>query len=64
MIFQDLTPFQDPEAKFVHELEEFHKDASEGLQYFYAYLAIDTVLGDNKRALKVVNRTPVLFILN
>lgn len=52
------------EAKFRNELEVFRTEVEASIQFFYTDLAINAVLGDNKEALKIVNRTPLFWRTN
>jgi len=46
---------------FSSELEVFRGEVSEAIQYFYAYLSIHASLSDNKKALQIVNKAPMLW---
>lgn len=50
------------EDDFLNELEVFRKELEACIQFFYAYLAINDVLGDNEKALNIINRTPLLWL--
>lgn len=54
----------DPEQSFINELEIFRTEAQAGAQFLYANLAINAILGKNKRALNAVNRTPLFWKIN
>lgn len=54
----------DPEQLFMRELEIFRTEAQAGAQFLYTYLAMNTILGDNKKALDAVNRTPLFWKTN
>src|SRR3989304_1813297 len=51
----------DPGRVFIKELEIFRREAQEGAQFLYAYLAIKAILARDKRALHVVNKTPLFW---
>jgi hypothetical protein len=50
------------EDDFLNELEVFRKEFEACMQFFYAYQAINDVLEDNKKALNIINRTPLLWL--
>ena len=52
------------ESKFKHEIEVFRTEVDSCIQFFYTYLAINSVLSKNKQALKIVNRTPLFWNTN
>lgn len=52
------------EKKFIHELEVFRTEAVSGTQFFYAYLTIESVIRENRDALKSVNETPLFWKTN
>jgi len=49
------------EDDFSNELEVFGKEVELCMRYFYAYRAINDVLGDDTKALNIINRTPELW---
>ena len=49
------------EHDFLNELEIFGKEVELCMRFFYAYLAINDVLGDDIKALNIINRTPELW---
>lgn len=53
-----------PEKMFAHELEVFRTEAQAEAQFLYAYLTIIAILGENKKALNAVNRTPLFWKTN
>lgn len=52
------------EDKFQHELEVFQTEVESGIQFFYIYLAFNSVLSENKQALNIVNLTPLFWLTN
>jgi len=52
------------EAKFTRELQIFSIEITEAIQFFYAYLTINAVLSDNRKALDIVNQTPLFWNTN
>lgn len=50
--------------EFEDELEIFRKETQSGTQFFYSYLAINAVIGDDKQALDAVNETPLFWATN
>lgn len=50
-----------PEEAFTRELEIFRTEAQVGAQFFYAYLAFNETIGKNKKALNLVNKTPLFW---
>ena len=46
---------------FRHELEVFRTEVEASIQFFYTDLTINSVLRDDKKALKIVNRTPLFW---
>lgn len=52
------------EKKFIHELEVFRTEAQSGIQFFYAYLGINSVIGESNKALNAVNKTPLFWKTN
>lgn len=52
------------EDEFKRELEVFRNEVASGIQFFYTYLAINSVLSKNKQALKIVNLTPLFWKTN
>ena len=55
---------KDPAKEFEHELEVFRTETQLGTQFFYSYLAINAVIGDDKKALDAVNITPLFWGTN
>ncbi len=49
------------EDKFTHELEVYRTEVQAAIQFFYAFLAIHASLADNKKALKIVNKSPLFW---
>ena len=52
------------EERFKHELEVFRTEVESGIQFFYTYEAINSVLRKNKQALKIVKLTPLFWCTN
>lgn len=52
------------EKEFEYELEVFRKEIQSGTQFFYSYLAINAVIGSDKKALDAVNNTPLFWRTN
>lgn len=50
--------------EFEDELEIFRRETQSGTQFFYSYLAINAVIGDDKEALDAVNETPLFWATN
>lgn len=59
-----LKNMKTKEDKFKYELEVFQTEVESGIQFFYMYLAFNSVLCKNKQALKIVNRTPLFWRTN
>ena len=53
-----------PEKIFQRELEIFRTEAQSGIQFFYTYLASNSIIGDDQKALKTVNETPLFWRTN
>lgn len=51
----------DPEQSFTRELEIFRTEAQAGAQFLYAYLAFNAIIGEDKKALRMVNHTPLFW---
>ncbi len=49
------------EQAFIRELEIFRSEAQAGAQFLYAYLAFNAIIGKNRKALDLVNETPLLW---
>jgi hypothetical protein len=49
------------EQKFIDELEVFRTEVQSGAQFLYGHLAFNSILGENKRALSAVNKTPLFW---
>jgi hypothetical protein len=49
------------EDKFRNELEVYRTEVQAAIQFFYSFLAINASLADNKRALDLVNRSPLFW---
>ena len=54
----------DPEKIFERELEIFRTEAQVGMQFLYAYLTFNSIISKNRKALKAVNQTPLLWKTN
>lgn len=54
----------DPEQLFTRELYVFRTEAQAGAQFLYAYLAFKAIIGENRNALSLVNRTPLFWKTN
>lgn len=52
------------EDKFKRELEVFRTEVESGIQFFYTYLTINSILSKNKQALRIVNLTPSFWNTN
>jgi hypothetical protein len=52
------------EEEFKRELEVFRTEVDASIQFFYTELSIHAVLGDDKQALNIVNRTPLFWRTN
>ena len=50
--------------EFKDELEIFRRETQSGTQFFYSYLAINAVIGDDKKALDAVNETSLFWATN
>ncbi|HUU27212.1 MAG TPA: hypothetical protein VM123_05330 [archaeon] len=55
---------KDRENTFIQELEVFRTEAESVIQFFYAFLSINASLADNKKALRLVNETPLFWRTN
>lgn len=53
-----------PEEKFTRELEIFRTEAQAGAQFLYSYLAFNSIISENKRALAFVNHAPLFWKTN
>jgi len=53
---------KDWEDTFRNELEVFRTEAESVIQFFYAYQSIHYSLGDNEKALRLVNETPLFWL--
>ena len=51
----------DPEQLFNEELEIFRTEAQAGAQFLYSYLAFTATVGKNRKALSLINRTPLFW---
>ena len=49
------------EDKFTHELEVYRTEVQGAIQFFYSFLAINASLTDNKKALDIVNKSPLFW---
>jgi len=49
------------EQRFIRELEVFRTEAQSGAQFLYGYLTLNSILSENKKALKAVNKTPLFW---
>lgn len=54
----------DLEQLFTRELEIFRTEAQAGAQFLYSYLAFDSIISENKKALDFVNHTPLFWKTN
>ena len=52
------------EDKFLKELEVYRTEVESAIQFLYVDLAINSCLADNKRALDLINRTPLFWVTN
>ena len=50
------------ENAFSDELEVFRTEAESAIQFFYAYLTINSALADNEKALRIVNEAPLFWV--
>lgn len=50
-----------PEAQFEQELEVFRTEAESAAQFFYAYLTVHAVAGDNKAVYRLLNTAPLFW---
>jgi len=55
---------KESEKAFEHELEVLRTESNIAIQFFYASIAINDVIADNEKALKIVNETPLFWNLN
>lgn len=46
---------------FANELEVFRTEAESGVQFFYSYLTIHTVAGENKEVYRLLNQAPLFW---
>lgn len=60
--FEELIKVK--EDMFTDELEVFRTEVESAIQFFYAYLTINAALEDNKKALDLVNKTPLFWRTN
>ncbi len=49
------------EDKFTHELEVYRTEVQSAIQFFYSFLAINASLAGNKKALDIVNKSPLFW---
>jgi hypothetical protein len=54
----------DQDKQFEHELEVFRTEAQSGTQFFYAFLAINDIIVENKKIRHVVNSAPLFWKTN
>ncbi|TAN46006.1 MAG: hypothetical protein EPN22_00635 [Nitrospirae bacterium] len=52
------------EDMFTQELEIFRTEIESAIQFFYAFLTFNAVLSKDKKALDLVNRTPLFWRTN
>ncbi len=52
----------DLEQIFEHELSTFRTEVDSGIQFFFAYWAINTIIGRDKKAHEKVNRSPLFWL--
>lgn len=50
-----------PEAEFDRELEFFRKDAEQAIQFFYAWLTVNSVAAEDKRIFRLLNQAPLFW---
>ena len=55
---------KDREEAFLQELEIFRTEAESAIQCLYAYLTLHATLADDKKALRIVNKTPLFWQTN
>lgn len=53
-----------PEEKFVHDLEIFRTEATSGLKFYFTWLSIQYVIGENKKALNKLNENSIFWGTN
>lgn len=53
-----------PEDKFIHDLEIFRTEATSGLQFYFTWLAIQYIIGENKKALDMLNENSIFWMTN
>ena len=58
------SKMKDPVREFKRELEICRTEIQLGTQFFYSYLAINAVIGNDKKALDAVNNTPLFWATN
>lgn len=49
------------EDKFIHELEVYRTEVQAAIQFFYAFLAVNATLAENKKAFDLVNQAPLFW---
>ncbi len=54
-------PMTDPEAEFSRELEVFRTEGESAIQFFYAWLAVHAVAGEDQRVYRLLNRAPLFW---
>lgn len=52
------------EKKFIHDLEIFRTEAESGMQFYYTWLAIQYIIGENKNALELLNENSLFWGTN
>jgi len=52
------------EEIFLNELEVYRTEVESAIQFLYTDLTINACLADNKRALELINRTPLFWVTN
>ncbi|MDE2341955.1 MAG: hypothetical protein KGL63_00955 [Betaproteobacteria bacterium] len=50
--------------EFEHELDVFRKEAEGSAQFFYAYLTLHAVAGEERQVYRALNRTPLFWNTN
>jgi hypothetical protein len=50
-----------PEQQFIRELEVFRTEAQAGAQFLYAYLSFNSIISENKKTYREINKTPLFW---
>lgn len=50
-----------PEQSFINELEVFRTEAQAGAQFLYAYLSLNSIISEKKKAYREINKTPLFW---